>query len=131
MRGLVFILSVLITLPANAQSHDRYSPPSAEELREALFGVHLFGTVDFGEIWNECIEKDGDTLYTIGGREVRGKAWIPSDGRICFTYGDDVDHCFAAIPTDDGWVFRGGGTTWQTTQVRENVEVCLLSDMIG
>lgn len=131
MRAFILASLLLSALPAAAQDHEAYKPPSVEELQRDLFGVHLFGTVDYGETWNECIEPDGDTLYTIGQREARGKAWIPADGRICFTYGDGVNHCFAVIPTDVGWVFRGGGTTWQTTQIRENVEVCLLSDMIG
>ena len=127
------IVSVLLScIPAAmAQEYEHYTRPSAEELQEELFGVHLFGVVDGGEIWNECIEKDGDTLYTIGDRQSRGKAWIPQDGWICFNYGDDSDHCFTAIRNKNGWVFRSSGTTWETTQVRDNVEVCLLSDMIG
>lgn len=131
MRRFIALVSLALAPCALAQTVEPYVPPTAEEMQKELFGAHLYGLVDFGETWNECIETDGDTLYTIGGRERRGKAWIPEDGRICFTYGDGEDHCFAAIRTADGWVFRGGGTTWQTTQIRENVEVCLLSDMIG
>ena len=129
----LILLSLFMFLPplASAQVVDPYVPPSVEELQTELFGVHLFGVVDGGEIWNECIETDGDTLYTFGDRQLRGKAWIPEAGKICFTYGDNISHCFAAIRDQDGWVFRGNGTTWQTTQIRDDVDVCLLSDMIG
>jgi len=131
MRAQFFAFTLLAALPAIAQGEDAAQAVPAEDMRKELFGAHLFGTVDYGETWNECIEPDGDTLYTIGGREVRGKAWVPSDGRICFTYGDGIDHCFSAIRDGDGWIFRGGQSSWKTTQIRENVEVCLLSDMIG
>lgn len=131
MKSIMAATALSFAAPAFAQTTDVYTPPSAEQLRQELFGVHLFGTVDYGETWNECIEPDGDTLYTLGDREIRGKAWIPEDGRICFNYGDGVDHCFAAIRLENGWVFRGGGTTWATNNIRENVKVCLLSDMIG
>lgn len=131
MRQLFTAILFLCAPTALAQEYQNYEPPSAEELREALFGVHLFGVVDGGETWNECIEKDGDTLYTIGDVQSRGKAWVPEAGWICFNYGDDRDNCFTTIRTENGWVFRGYGTTWETTQIRDDVEVCLLSDMIG
>ena len=126
------LLTVLCLVPgiAVAQQSVIASQPSAEEMKQELFGVHLFGVVGFGELWNECIEPDGDTLYTIGDRQERGKAWVPEDGVICFNYGGP-DHCFSAYRDGEGFLFRGSGTTWQTTKIREDVEVCLLSDMIG
>ena len=78
------------------------SQPTAEEMKQELFGVHLFGVVGFGELWNECIEPDGDTLYTIGDRQDRGKAWVPEDGVICFNYGGP-DHCFNAYRDGEGF----------------------------
>ena len=130
MRAVV--LSVLLLVPgaAFAQQAVIASQPTAEEMKQELFGVHLFGVVGFGELWNECIEPDGDTLYAIGDRQERGKAWVPEDGVICFNYGGP-DHCFDAYRDGEGFLFRGSGSTWQTTKIRENVEVCLLSDMIG
>ena len=130
MRAGLLILLLLVPGIAVAQQAVIASQPSAEEMRRELFGAHLFGVVGFGELWNECIEPDGDTLYTIGDRQERGRAWVPDDGVICFNYGGP-DHCFEAYRDGEGFLFRGSGTTWQTTKIRENVEVCLLSDMIG
>ena len=126
------LLGILLMWPMSsvAQTSADEAPPSAEQMKKDLFGVHLFGTVGFGELWNECIEPDGDTLYTIGDQQERGKATIPEDGTICFNYGGP-DHCFRAYLDRDGYVFKGGGTIWKTTKIRDNVEVCLLSDMIG
>ena len=130
MRASLLALCFVFPGIAAAQNGVIASQPTAEEMKQELFGVHLFGVVGFGELWNECIEPDGDTLYTIGDRQDRGKAWVPEDGVICFNYGGP-DHCFNAYRDGEGFLFRGSGTTWQTTKIRENVEVCLLSDMIG
>ena len=130
MRARMLALLLIIPGIAAAQEYVIGTQPTAQEMKQELFGVHLFGTVGIGELWNECIEPDGDTLYTISGRQERGKAWVPDDGVICFNYGGP-DHCFNAYRSSDGFVFRGSGSTWQTTKIRENVDVCLLSDMIG
>ncbi len=128
----VQLLALLMIVPGVAIAEESVigGQPSAEEMKQELFGAHLFGVVGIGQLWNECIEPDGDTLYTIEDVQERGKAWIPGDGVICFNYGGP-DHCFNAYRSRDGFVFRGSGSTWQTTKIRENVEVCLLSDMIG
>lgn len=133
MRAIVLVSILFAGLPlASAQVLSEARQLSAEEMQQQLFGVHLFGTVNGGEIWNECIETDGDTLYTIGGRQERGKAWVSPTAKICFNYGNSLNHCFDAYEVDGELMFRGaGGSIWKTTKVREGVEVCLLNDMVS
>lgn len=130
MRAL--LAATLMMIPAVAIADERVigGQPSADDIQSELFGAHLFGVVGIGEHWNECIEPDGDTLYTIGDVQEKGKAWVPQDGEICFNYGGP-DHCFSVYRSAKGFVLKGGGSTWQTNKIRENVDVCLLSDMIG
>ena len=130
MRAL--FVATLMMIPAFAAADESVigGQPSADDIKSELFGAHLFGVVGIGESWNECIERDGDTLYTRDDVQERGKAWVPEDGVICFNYGGP-DHCFSVYRSAKGFVLKGGGSTWQTTKIRENVEVCLLSEMIG
>ena len=130
MRIVLSALFMMLASPAGAQHVALGRQMTAEELEQEMFGVHLFGTVGAGQIWNECIEPDGDTLYTFGESQSRGKAWIPDDESICFNYGGP-DHCFQAYRSRDGYIFHGGETVWETTNIRRDVEVCTLSDMIG
>ena len=130
MRRLGLAFCLALVLPAVAQDPAGVDQPAAEELQRELFGVHLYGEVGGNERWNECIEPDGDTRYQIGDRDVRGRAWIPADGAICFNYGGP-NHCFSVHRNGEGYAFRGGGLTYRTTEIRKGIVFCLSSELIG
>ncbi|MEM6626400.1 MAG: hypothetical protein AAF719_06820 [Pseudomonadota bacterium] len=96
---------------------------SPDEARRELFGVRLAGVTSFSaDPWWECVEPDGDTVYSFAGWEQRGRLEISNDAQACFRYDTDnyeSQHCFAVTRRGDGYAFWGGGNGLFFTQTVE------------
>jgi hypothetical protein len=141
----VIIAVMLAAFSASALALAQPVPPraatsvmTAAELKAALFGVHLYGVAGEGAgmRWDECIEPDGDTLYTTPTGEMHGRLTIAARGLACFAYDDDdfrTAECFTMRRNKDGFVFSGefGGSDFVVTKVVRGIRTCEKQDLIG
>ena len=124
---------------AFCQANGQSAPPlSAEEMRQELFGVHMFGVETSTQMrWDECIEPNGRTVYRFAfpGEEVpysqNGQLRVTDDGLACFSYpseGEEPDwSCFRALRRGEGYAFfdaKGGPGVFLTTRIDRGKETC-------
>ncbi len=133
--GLVSILAILAVGAATAQESgavDGLVELTPDEARAELFGVHLYGVLAGSERpWDECIEPDGYTRYSIDGRVKRGRLWIDPEEGACFTYDGATASCFKVYRHGDGYLFAAGLSRYVTVEVRRPVASCLDAEPIA
>ncbi len=130
------LLALTLALGANAALAEPLALLSAQEVRDELFGVHMFGVTDtLGFDWDECIEPSGLTVYrTIDADDPQpysqqGLLQVNDLGMACFSYppnGDPAPSCFQVYRSGDGYIFANGfgDGRYITTKVLRNVTSC-------
>lgn len=144
MRKRVLAAAMFAALLTPAALAQTVPPPAPREsltvaeAKAALFGIHLYGTTtDFGMKWDECIEPDGDTLYTTPEGQMHGRLTISPRGYACFAYEDTgfrAPQCFVVWRNKDGLALTsefGGGEVFVTTKVVHGIRTCEKADLIG
>ena len=102
---IAILVAVLLAAPAGAQLAKGAGQRLKEgELKKALLGIDMQGYSPSEQMsWRECIQPDGETLYEIPDRVLKGRLDITPDGLACFSYSDDgysTAGCF--------WTYRQG-----------------------
>ena len=130
------LLALTLALGANAALAEPLALLSAQEVRDELFGVHMFGVTDtLGFDWDECIEPSGLTVYrTIDADDPQpysqqGLLQVNDLGMACFSYppnGDPSPSCFQVYRNGDGYIFANGfgDGRYITTKVLRNITIC-------
>ena len=128
---MIRTLAILAVLAIAAPSSAQLAKPvrlKAEEAKKALFGVDLEGySPTEGIEWRECIQPDGQTLYEIPKRVLKGKLRISKEGQACFSYDDtnyEVEGCFWVEKTQTGFQFVSSGSLFVTTVIVTGVKSC-------
>ena len=95
---------------------------TAEEARRELLGVELAGVNEAdGDVWRECIEPGGRTVYRRGGEVQAGRLEVRPDGQACFNYPPDTYwSCFDVVREGENYRFDD----FITRTVRRNVREC-------
>lgn len=129
---VVGLFSAAVSLaPALAESLQ--SVLTSDDIKEEIFGVHLEGVAGISDLpWTECIEPDGDTIYSYQGKTLTGKMRINEEyDLVCFDYegrGQSPLNCFSVMRDGKGgYIFSGGagnGGQFKTTAVHRNINSC-------
>lgn len=135
--AILALAALAFALPAAAQLKKGAGVPLKEaEAKTALFGIEMQGySPTLGISWKECIQPNGETLYTTPDGVRNGKLLVSPRGEACFSYDDD-DYasisCFITTRNGaDGLRFEGFGTIFITTKITKGVKVCKPYDLIG
>ena len=134
----IFALAALaFAAPAAAQLKKGAGVPLKEaEAKGALFGIEMQGySPTLGISWKECIQPNGETLYTTPDGVRNGRLMVSPAGQACFSYEDD-DYasisCFTTTRNGPGGLrFEGFGAIFITTRIITGVTVCKPHDLIG
>lgn len=132
MRRAFFCLALICVPMGSAVAQTIQGVLSSEELENEMYGVELSGVAGISDLpWTECIEPDGDTVYTYQGVQLVGKMKVRPGGLACFDYGQRTNatqNCFSVMRNgEDGYVFSGGarnGGQFRTESVRRDVKAC-------
>jgi len=127
--SVYFLLACLST----AQTQNEWL--SADELRQEMSNISLFGTVE-GLIWQECITADGQTQYTLENTQPEiGRLHITDDALVCFNYGAQ-DACFRVQRRGDNYAFYmstaldlDNTLVFVTHKVKRGVKLCSAEDV--
>lgn len=139
MRSL-WVVAAVVTLAGAAHGEERRL--TAGEIKKDWFGIVMSGvTREAQERWTECIEPDGDTVYTHQGRPLmRGKMWTQAGDLVCFAYEDTEfldSSCFSAWTRNGKTEFRAepaapGDDVFEVRRIQRNVKSCPKpSELIG
>lgn len=130
------LLALILALGANAATGEPIAIMTAQEVRDELFGVHMFGVTDtLGFDWDECIEPSGLTVYRTVNTDdpqpysQQGLLEVDTLGQACFSYppnGDPAPSCFQVYRNGDGYIFASGfgSGRYITTRVLRDVTSC-------
>ena len=125
----VLIAFLALVGGSHVLAQQAYDWISASEMREELFGISMMGVVGGdpnGTVpWEECVDPDGHTRYSVGNQEPSvGVMTVSESGHACFNYGS-ADHCFRVARRGDNYTFRtDGGTTYVTLKVVRDIRQC-------
>ncbi|MDP3737210.1 MAG: hypothetical protein Q8R02_07465 [Hyphomonadaceae bacterium] len=135
--AILALAALAVAAPAAAQLKKGAGVPLKEaEATAALHGIEMQGySPTLGISWKECIQPNGETLYTTPDGVRNGKLLVSPRGEACFSYEDD-DYasisCFITTRNGaDGLRFEGFGTIFITTRITKGVKVCKPYDLIG
>ncbi|MBI1187558.1 MAG: hypothetical protein GC206_09555 [Alphaproteobacteria bacterium] len=92
-----------------AQGEALSQPLTAAEVRAAILGRALSGVTEASRApWMECITRDGDTIFRIGGVPPQiGRVRITEAGEACFSYEA------TGFADENCWVMRRRGERLQ------------------
>lgn len=117
---LSIALTCLALAPPGQAQEQELSLLTSDEMRQQLFGVHLYGReLGTGVEVDECIEPGGLTVYRVHdpGEEVpyseQGRLRILETTQACFAYPPDSRdnvHCFRVYRYGAGYLFDAIGT---------------------
>lgn len=132
MRAAIIALAFLAVPAGSATAQSIQGVLTANELKKEMYGVKMEGVAGISDLpWTECIEPDGDTVYSYQGVQLVGHFSVGDDGLACFNYGEQgatSRNCFSVYREgSDGYVFSGGarnGGQFKTTSVTRNVKAC-------
>ena len=137
-RSAILALAALaFAAPAAAQLKKGSGVPMKEaEAKASLFGIEMQGySPTQGISWKECIQPNGETLYTTPDGVRNGRLLVSPAGQACFSYEDDDYASISCFTTTrngaDGLRFEGFGTIFITTRITKGVKVCKPHDLIG
>ncbi len=107
-------------LPICSVSTEPMTMLHSDELRQEIFGIHLFGhEMRSGMLFDECIEPSGETVYRTRQDETAqpysepGQLEITELAQACFSYppkGDPGPACFRVFRYGDGFLFESIGS---------------------
>jgi hypothetical protein len=130
-KGMIRTIAILAVLAVAAPSSAQLVKGvrlKAEEATKALFGIDMEGFSPTENMeWRECIQPNGETLYEIPKRVLKGQLRISKEGQACFSYNDtdyQVEGCFWVVKTDKGFRFESDGSVFITTVVVTGVKSC-------
>jgi hypothetical protein len=135
--AVLALAALVLAAPAAAQLKKGSGTPMKEaETKAALYGIEMQGySPTFGMSWKECIQPNGETLYTTPDGIMNGRLLVSPRGEACFSYEDDdyaTISCFTTTKNGpDGLRFEGFGAIFVTTKITKGVKVCKPYDLIG
>ncbi len=104
MRGIAFLLALLLALPALATER-----LTGEQIKQAFSVYTVSGRYTGGGFFTEYHDPDGRALGHNGWHENRDACWIIKDDAVCYYYGPPSDrtiHCFTVEMNERLYVLR-------------------------